>query len=139
METSNKAVLKLSAFGFIMLTLMLVGLITFYSYQNKKNHYQAQAQNLYQSLVDTALINKVILEGFASIADEIDEQPFYETLSRYTEQVKKDYSHIYMLELQQHISANNLTDFEHNFINAGLHYFKVKSFSYEAKPQLAAS
>lgn len=131
MENSNKELLRVSAFGFIILTFMLVSLMTFYSYQQQKGEYQKQAQGLYQSIVDTALINKVILEGFTSIADEVDEFPYFETLSRYTEQVKKDYPHIYMLELQQRITSEQRASFEQSYQQAGFNYFQVRSFSYE--------
>jgi len=131
MRHLNKDLIITSVVGFIVVVITLVSLISSYSYQEQKSVYQAQAQHLYQSLLGTALTNKVILEGFASIADEVDEFPYYETLSRYTDQVKYDYPHIYMLELQQRVVKDKLSSFEQSFKQAGYQHFKVKTFSYD--------
>ena len=130
-QRQHKQLIIIVTICFIVFTSILISLIAANGYQQRKTEFNNQANVVYQSLVDTALINKVILEGFVSLVGSTNEFPHYKTVKKYTEKVKQQYPHIYMLELQQAVPKHQISEFIKSFRSAGYPEYQIKTFSYD--------
>lgn len=132
MEKQQKQLLVAIICLCLLTTSFISSLIISASYQRSQNNFYDKAHLVYQNLIETALVNKVVLDGFVSLVGNLDEFPNYQTIRSYAQQVQSEYPHIYMLELQQAVYQEDTTSFEKAMMDSGITDYSIKSFSYEA-------
>ena len=85
--------------GWLLLTLIMVGLSLYADYTNLKKSVSNDAQFVYASVYEKAYINEVLLQSFSVLVSSLPND--HEAIRSFANEMRKRYPHIERLQIQQ--------------------------------------